>query len=378
MQSQVLGASDLEVASMGGSAYPWTETMLSLPKISAYNSGQKLSKDLSTDPRRQPISRIVILVAEDNEVLRQGLQLLLEADGYLVVSAVNGSDALQKMQLTSPDLILSDISMPEMDGYTFFETVRSRPEWVAIPFVFLTAHAGREEVFRGKKLGAEDYLIKPVGRQELLTTVRSRLERSQELLFAQLQQAYQASLIMLANSIELRDQYTREHVQRVMDYSTAIARQLGWTTGQVDFLKFGSILHDIGKIHVRESILSKPGPLSPEEWVEMKRHPLIGADLVKNIPYLMPAIPVIRHHHERWDGQGYPDGLIGEAIPLAARIVAIADALDAMTTTRIYKPAFSPQQAYEEILSCSGTRYDPQVVTAFKSAWTEIRERLVR
>jgi HD-GYP domain-containing protein (c-di-GMP phosphodiesterase class II) len=135
-------------------------------------------------------------------------------------------------------------------------------------------------------------------------------------------------------------------------------------------------LHDIGKIHIREQILRKPGPLNDEEWVEMKRHPIIGADLVKNISYLEPAIPVIRHHHERWDGKGYPDRLAGDDIPLSARIVSVADSLDAMTSARVYKAARSPQQAYLEILRGSGTQYDPDVVEAFKNAWEEIRQRI--
>lgn len=314
-----------------------------------------------------------ILVVEDNDVLRDGLRLLLELEGYLVVSAANGRDALERMSSFSPDLILSDINMPEMDGFAFFEAVRRRPEWVPIPFIFLSARGGREDIFAGKSLGAEDYLIKPVNRQELVATVKARLTRSQELLFAQLQQAYEASLIMLSNAIELRDQYTRGHVERVMAYSVAIARALGFSAAQLTFLQFGSILHDIGKIYIGENILRKPNALNFGEWTEMRRHPELGADLVKNIPYLEPAIPIIRHHHERWDGRGYPDGLAGADIPFGARIVAVADALDAMTSARAYQHPCSPEFAYREIVACGGTRYDPEVVDAFRSVWGEIK-----
>lgn len=317
-----------------------------------------------------------ILIAEDNDVLRQGLQVLLQAEGYVVYTAYHGGDALEKMQTITPDLILSDISMPEMDGYTFFERVRARPEWVSIPFIFLTARRGREDVFAGKKLGAEDYLVKPITRNELTTTIRSRLARSHQLLLAQLQQAYSSSLIMLANAIELRDQYTRGHVERVRDHSLIIARQLGWTVAQLDHLQYGSILHDIGKIHIPESVLSKPGKLDEKEWIEMKKHPIIGVEMIKDIEYLAPAIPVIRHHHERWDGSGYPDGLAGKEIPLGARIVAIADSLDAMCTVRPYQSAHTPEQAYEEIVQSSGTLYDPEVVSAFQKIWDEIRKNM--
>jgi putative two-component system response regulator len=314
-----------------------------------------------------------ILIVEDNDITRQGLQIILEAGGFKVLTATQGREALKRMEMNAPDLVLADISMPEMDGYALFKEVRSRPEWITIPFIFLTARGGREDIFNGKKLGVEDYLVKPVDRKELLTTIRSRLARSQQLLLAQLQQAYQASLIMFANAIELRDQYTRGHVERVVDYSQALARRMGWNSSQTNSLRFGSILHDIGKIYIRESILRKPGPLDEREWAEMKRHPVVGAELIKNIPYLAIAIPVVRHHHERWDGKGYPDGLAGEKIPMTARIVMVADALDAMTTSRAYQRKSTPEEAYEEILRCAGTAYDPDVVEALKGCWDEIR-----
>ncbi len=317
-----------------------------------------------------------ILIVEDNDILRQGLEALLQAEGYMVLTAAHGYEALQQMQSVAPDLILSDISMPEMDGYTFFEQVRGHPGWVSIPFIFLTARRGREDIFAGKKLGAEDYLVKPVTRLELTTTIRSRLERSHQLLLAQLQQAYSSTLIMLANAIELRDQYTRGHVERVRDHALILGRQVGLTSSQMDQVFYGSLLHDIGKIHIPESVLKKPGPLSDNEWIEMKKHPVIGVEMVKDIAYLAPSIPVIRSHHERWDGSGYPDGLVGEAIPLVARVVTVADSLDAMSTSRPYQKALSPDQAYEEILRGSGSRYDPAVVRAFQKSWDEIRETL--
>lgn len=341
----------------------------------AYSTDLSLvSSDYYTDPG-QPGSSTTILVVEDNSILRQGIQLLLETDGFHVLSAADGVEALQQMELTTPDLILSDISMPRMDGYSLFDAVRAHPAWITIPFVFLTAHATRQEVFEGKRLGAEDYLVKPVNHQELVTTIRARLARNKQLMLAQLQQAYQMSLIMLANAIELRDEYTRGHVERVMDYAVTIAKRMGVSTTQIHILQIGSILHDVGKIYIDRSLLRKAGRLSAEEWQEMKRHPVIGAELVKNIPYLSEAIPIIRHHHERWDGSGYPDGLVGQQIPLMARIVAVADSLDAMTSHRAYQEACQLQQAYEEILHNSGRHYDPRVVSAFQDVWPVISPR---
>ena len=314
------------------------------------------------------MSALTLLIVEDHDILREGLQLLLETEGYCVVAAMHGQDALRQMENITPDLILSDISMPEMDGYAFYEAVRARPEWVAIPFIFLTARGDRNDVFTSRKLGVEDYLVKPIQRHELITTIRSRLERSQQLMLAQLQQAYETSLIMLANAIELRDKYTRGHVDRVMEFTVLIAEKLGLSSIQISSFRFGAILHDIGKIYIREGVLRKAGQLNHLEWNEMKRHAEIGANLLRNVPYLSGAIPIIRHHHERWDGQGYPDGLAGEAIPLGARIVAVADTYDAMTTERVYHNENTPEQAIEEIRTGSGTRYDPVVVEAFLSA----------
>ncbi|MDI6693751.1 MAG: response regulator [Anaerolineales bacterium] len=313
---------------------------------------------------------LTVLIVEDHDILREGLQILLESEGYRVIPAAHGGEALKQMEYLTPDLILSDISMPEMDGYAFYDAVRSRPEWVAIPFIFLTALGDRDSVFASKRLGVEDYLVKPVDRQELVTTIRSRLERSQQLMLAQLQQAYESSLIMLANAIELRDKYTRGHVERVMRYALLVAERLGWTDAQLRSLRFGAILHDIGKIYIRESILSKPGLLTDEEWAEMKQHTVIGADLIRNIPFLSGAIPIIRHHHERWDGKGYPDGLAGEDIPLGARIVAVVDCFDAMTTDRVYHESSTAQEAIQEIIDGRGTRYDPAVVDAFLSIYS--------
>jgi len=311
------------------------------------------------------MSELTILVVEDHDILREGLQILLETEGYQVVTAIHGKHALERLRTCLPDLILSDISMPEMDGYEFYEAVRASPEWVAIPFIFLTARGDRDDLFASKRMGAEDYLVKPVDRQELITTIRSRVERTQQLMVAQLQQAYEASLIMLANAIELRDRYTRGHVERVMDLSVMIAKQIGLVGSQINVLRFGAILHDIGKIYIREGVLRKAGPLDDQEWEEMKRHPVIGASLLQKIPYLSSAIPIVLYHHERWDGNGYPEGLASDQIPLEARIVAVADAFDAMTSSRVYHIESSTEQAIIEIASGRGSRYDPAVVDAF-------------
>jgi len=315
------------------------------------------------------MSQETILIVEDNPILREGLQEMLELDGFAVFTAANGQQALDEMVDRKPDLILSDIAMPVMDGHTFFRMVRERSEWVSIPFVFLTARGEREDVLAGKDMGAEDYLVKPVTREDLVTVVNSRLERSHQLHVAQLQRAYETSLAVLANAIEVRDQYTRGHVERVMSYAFTIAEMFSNPPVDHEQLRFGAMLHDIGKINIRETTLCKHDALSTAEWSEIQLHPSTGAEMIKDIPYLIPAIPVVRYHHERWDGNGYPEGLRGEEIPLVARIVSVADAFDAMTTDRPYSTARTLEQAQQEILNGSGNRYDPFIVEAFMRAW---------
>jgi putative two-component system response regulator len=315
------------------------------------------------------VNQEVILIVDDNEVLRTALEEMLSMAGFVILTAANGREALGRMEYVIPNLIISDITMPVMDGYAFFEEVRERSEWLSIPFIFLTARGAKKDIINGKSLGAEDYLVKPIHREELLIAVRSRLNRSNQLRMARLRESYESSLTMLANAIEVRDRYTRGHVERVRDYALMIALQMGWKGKHLDDLRFGAILHDIGKIHIRERILRKVDRLNDEEWEDIRKHPVIGAEMVKDIPYLQATIPIIRSHHEYWDGSGYPDHLIGTDIPLSARIVVVADAFDAMTTDRTYQPAKTREEALAEIIENSGTKYDPAIVEVLQKSW---------
>jgi putative two-component system response regulator len=315
------------------------------------------------------VNQEVILIVDDNDVLRTALEEMLSMAGFVVLTAANGREALARMQYVSPNLIVSDITMPEMDGYAFFDAVRTKSEWLSIPFIFLTARGAKKDIINGKGLGAEDYLVKPIHRDELLIAVRSKLSRSNQLRMVRLREAYESTLTMLANAIEVRDSYTRGHVERVRDYALMLAKEMGWQGKPLDDLRFGSILHDIGKIHIRERILRKAERLNEDEWDEVKKHPVIGAEMVRDIPYLLAAIPIIRHHHEYMDGSGYPDNLAGENIPMSARIVVVADAFDAMTTDRTYQPAKTLEVALAEIIESSGIKYDPTVVEALQKSW---------
>jgi len=311
----------------------------------------------------------LILVVDDDPALALGLKGTLEMAGYQVVTASNGREALYTLEQIRPDLILSDISMPMMDGIQFYEAVRTRLQWTTIPFLFLTGRARKSDVLIGKGLGADDYITKPWTTDELLVAIAAKLRRAQEIALAHLRRTYKESLTVLANAIEARDAYTRGHVERVSQYALAIGRELNWSDRMLDDLEFGAILHDIGKIAVSESILGKPGMLNEAETAEMRQHPVTGAHMLKDMSYLTVAIPAVLHHHERYDGVGYPNGVAGEAIPPAARIVAVADAFDAMTSNRVYRNARTFDEAAEEIIGGAGEKFDPEVVSAFQRIW---------
>jgi putative two-component system response regulator len=319
-----------------------------------------------TDHQEEPIK---LLVVEDDPAMLIAFQDVLKGAGFEVITASNGQAALELLVHTQPALILSDISMPIMDGYKLFEAVRRQPGGASIPFIFLTARGTREDIFAGKSLGADDYITKPVTTQELLSAVRARLHRSNELMLAQLKAAYKDSLFVLANAIEARDSYTHAHMKRLSLYAKALGEQLGWDGARLEVLEFGAILHDIGKIYIPESVLQKDSSLSDEEWVEMRKHPEVGALMIRDVPYLATAIPLVLHHHERWDGKGYPAELNGENIPEGARLLAVADSFDAMTSDRPYRQAMSGDDAYAEIRTGSGKQFDPNIVQAMEKCW---------
>ena len=311
----------------------------------------------------------LLLVVEDDAAMRVAFRDVLEGAGYRVLTAPNGEIALDILESNRPSLILSDISMPVMDGYKLYEAVRMMPGGTSIPFIFLTARGTREDIFAGKSLGADDYITKPVTTSELLASVKARLARTDELMVAQLRNAYKESLFVLANAIEARDQYTYAHMYRLNGYAQALAGEMGWDELECEALEFGAILHDIGKIYIPEAVLRKPAELNAEEWVEMKKHPEVGARMIRDIPYLASAAPMILHHHEQWDGSGYPDGLRESEIPEGARLLAVADSFDAMTSDRPYRKAMTADEAYQEIVSRSETQFDPQVVKALNRCW---------
>lgn len=336
--------------------------------IAAIQTGLRTHDTIRISPDEPPAGP-KLLVVEDDYAMQIAFRDILESAGYTVRTAADGADALEAYIEMRPELILSDISMPVMDGFELFKAVRSLPGGTAIPFIFLTAHGTREDILTGMSLGADAYITKPITGKELIAAVEARLKRADELLIAQLKIAYKSSLMQLANAIEARDEYTHQHVMRANSYAQSIAAELGWDETQNEILEFGAILHDIGKLDVPVDILRKKEALTPEEWDQMRRHPIDGAHMIEGIDYLAAAKPIILHHHECWDGTGYPEGLENVSIPQGARLLAVVDTFEAMTTDRPYRGAIPPDIAYAEILSRSGHQFDPEMVQAFSRCW---------
>ncbi len=306
-----------------------------------------------------------ILLVEDDAPLLDVMRCLLEAEGYAVSMAVNGKKALELFLSNRPDLVISDIMMPEMNGYELLEAVRVLPEGITVPFLFLSARTERSDVDRARSLGVDDYLFKPFEALELINAVRARLERRRVIELFDTRAAHLQTVIMLANVIETRDPYTAGHLERVRRLALNLAFALNWNTEDIAILEFGSILHDIGKIVVPSQVLKKTGPLTKEEWLLMRKHPEIGAKMLEGVDHLKAAIPYVLCHHEWWNGSGYPAGLKGEKIPREGRLLAIADAFDAMTTNRPYHSSMPIADALDELARYRGVYFDPIMVDAF-------------
>jgi putative two-component system response regulator len=306
-----------------------------------------------------------ILLVDDDDEARQNIARILQIENYTIVQATDGNQALQLLRRFTPDIILSDLDMPNLDGIQFYQQIRQNPNWVTTPFIFLAGPNSLDKIRMGQELGVEEFLMKPIEADELIRTLHGRLLRALELEAAHIGQAYLETVTVMANAIEGRDRYTRGHVDRVTTYATWLAEELRWPPDHLRILELGARLHDIGKIRVPDHILNKPGPLNDEEWAIMRKHPSVGAKILRGISHLQPAMPYILYHHERWDGSGYPEGLKGREIPIEARLLAIADVYDAITTRRPYHTPQSDAEVIQILQSESGKHFDPDLAPIF-------------
>lgn len=286
----------------------------------------------------------------------------LESEGYVALVARNGREALQMVARELPDLVLLDVTMPDVDGYAVCRQLKDSEATALIPVTMLTVLDDAEHRRMGIEAGADDFLTKPFDehllRARLRTQLRTKrltdqLERTESVIFA------------LALAVEAKDLYTEGHIWRLSHYSEQLAMAAGLPPEQVRAARYGGFLHDIGKIGVDDAILRKPEPLTPAEYHQLKQHPETGARIVAPMRFAREVAPIILGHHETWDGRGYPQGLRGEEIPIGARIVAIVDAYDAMTTDRPYRRALSRERALQRLRARRGVQWDPDLTAIF-------------
>ena len=350
-----------------------------------------------------------ILVVDDEQAIRDVLSEGLGASGYECEIACDGIEALDKMRGNGFNLVVSDIDMPEMDGVALLQEIKKiHPDTEVI---MLTGVVDVDTAINSIRLGANDYLTKPFNLAEVRITVERALEKRRlilenreyqrhletrvqertaelqrkndevEELYQRIANAYQTTLEALATALDTRDSETMGHSLRVAAYTSHIAQRLGIEGPELTEIYRGALLHDFGKIGVPDAILRKPGKLTPEEWVEMRKHPEIGYRILHGINFLENSRQIVLSHQERFDGTGYPRNLKGEEIPLGARIFCVADTLDAMTSDRPYRKALPYETARAEIEKYSGTQFDPEIVKVFlkvpKDDWLRIQQRVL-
>ncbi|MZP29648.1 response regulator [Heliobacterium undosum] len=301
-----------------------------------------------------------ILVVDDNKANRMLLCGLLKQ--YTVMEADSGKSALEKLGAAKPDLILLDVMMPDMDGYTVLSVIKNNKETQLIPVVLITALHGTSEKIKSLEIGADDFITKPFNPLELQARVKSllRIKALQDEL-----ESFQNVVFSLAQALEARDDYSVNHSKRTSEFAYQLALRVIDDPGHAELIKTAGLLHDIGKIGIRDEILFKPGKLTPEEFETIKSHPVTGEKICASIQTLAPILPLIRHHHESYNGLGYPDGLRGEEIPLGGRILAIADTYDALTSDRPYRKALPVEEALHILRRHAGEQWDPALIACF-------------
>ena len=308
------------------------------------------------------LDRELVLIAEDDLANQALLARLLERAGYRSFAVGDGREALHAAMEDQPDLVLLDIGLPEMNGLDVCRRLRADPRTVALPIILVTGQTSSRDVVAGLDAGADDFVRKPYDEAELMARVRSvlRLARvTAEVVGAR------GVIAALANAVEAKDATTEQHCQRLAGFAHQLGMRAGLEPEELKGLVFGALLHDIGKIGVSDAILNKTGPLTALEWHSMRQHPIIGERITEPLASAARFSTIIRSHHERWDGEGYPDRLRGEEIPFGARVVGIVDAYDAMIHDRPYRAARTAGAALEEIRRLAGLQFDPELAQLF-------------
>jgi len=331
----------------------WVHRELAMPVTA---STQSQHRNGSRPTRTLPS----VLVVDDSAANRELIEACLADVECRVRLACDGPSALAAIESVAPDLILLDVQMPGMDGYTVCRRIKANPSLRLVPVVMITALDRSEDRVQALEAGADDFMSKPVERLELVARVRSALRL--KLVYDRLDSAEQV-IFSLAAAVEAKDSYTERHTNRVAESARHLGLRMGLPEEDLDALYRGGIIHDIGKIGVPDRVLLKPGPLDANELMLMRAHPEIGENIVRPLHTGSNLLPIVRHHHEAFDGHGYPDGLRGTSIPLLARIVAVCDAFDALTNDRPYRARLSEREAIAILAGGAGRQWDPQLVS---------------
>ncbi len=295
-------------------------------------------KDIPMSEQADASSHGTVLVIDDDEQIRRLIVRLLSPMGHVLEEAASAEEGLEKLQAAPPDLVLLDMQLPGRSGHDLLAEIRSDPRTRLVPVVMITGAATHERKLKAIEAGVTDFIAKPFSPEELAARVRALLEL--KFVTDALEDAEQV-IISLARTIDARDRYTYGHSARVSFYAGLLGERIGLEGRMLATVRRGGLFHDFGKIAIRDAVLLKPAKLTAEEYAEIKRHPTVGQDLLRNMKTLLHAMPVVYHHHERMDGSGYPDGISGEAIPITARVTTIVDVFDALTTARVYRGALS-------------------------------------
>lgn len=318
-----------------------------------------------------------ILIIDDDQFASSALEGLLSSEPYDLYFAYDGMEGISMAISTRPDVILLDVMMPAMDGFEVCRRIRSMQDIAEIPVILITSLDDHDSRIQGLHAGADDFVTKPYNSAELFVHLQTILRLNRYRLIAEQQielkdlnnellTAYNKTIEGWSQALDLRDMETEGHTQRVTELTVKFARAVGFSKDDLEHVRRGALLHDIGKMGIPDSILHKPGKLTKEEWDIMRKHPVHAYQWLSNIKFLEPALSIPYAHHEKWDGTGYPRGLKGDNIPLAARIFAFADVWDALCSDRPYRSAVPKTEVLEYIVSQNGTHFDPSLIEVFK------------
>ncbi len=374
-----------EVSTIGSELKEYAKTFFG----SNYIVDKRHEEEKEFNPQEEILKKESILIVDDNQDISTILSMSLKKEGYRIITAQTGAEALSQIKGKSFNVVLLDIKLPDMNGLEILKVIKQNDPATIV--IIITGHGFIEVAIEALRYDAYDYLEKPLDMEKVKVTIKrgiqhQRLELKNKglvksltkknidlnqkveevlMLNKSLEALYLGTMAALVSTIEAKDCYTRGHSERVTDIAVSIAKELGFPEHEQELIRYACQLHDIGKIGIRDHILNKLGALEQDEWDEIKHHPTTGADIVKSLGFLEKGILFIKHHHERYDGNGYPEGLKMEDIPLGARIIAVADSFDAMTSDRAYRKAKSVDEAILELKENAGKQFDPQVVEAF-------------